>query len=234
VTPSATDAEDPRFHGRRHGRKLRSGQQRLLDAVLPAVALGPDDAARFAAPESLFGAPVDDLWLEIGFGAGEHLAEQAARHPAVGFVGAEPFVNGVARLLAQIEVRRLDNIRILADDVRPILDALPPACLGRVFILFPDPWPKLRHRQRRIVNRRILDRLAHAMRPGAELRLATDDGDYLCWMLRELLGHPHFVWTAKCAADWRERPDDGVTTRYEQKNRSGGFGPVYLSFRRRD
>ncbi|MEK9662530.1 MAG: tRNA (guanosine(46)-N7)-methyltransferase TrmB, partial [Alphaproteobacteria bacterium] len=177
---------------------------------------------------------IDDLWLEIGFGGGEHLAEQAARNPTVGFIGAEPFVNGVARLLAQIETRGLTNIRILPDDVRPFLDALPAHCVGRVFILFPDPWPKARHHQRRIVNRQILDRLAQAMRPGAELRLATDDGGYLRWMLRELHDHPYFAWTARRAADWRERPADGVETRYERKNRSGGYGPVYLTFRRCD
>jgi tRNA (guanine-N7-)-methyltransferase len=233
LKPVEPEAEDPRFHGRRHGRRLRASQQRLLDTVLPGIAVGPDDAPRCAAPASLFAAAVDDLWLEIGFGAGEHLAEQAARHPAVGFIGAEPFVNGVARLLAQIEARGLANIRILADDVRPFLADLPPACLGRVYILFPDPWPKARHRQRRIVNRTVLDRLARAMRPGAELRLATDDGGYLRWMLRELLAHPQFEWTARRAADWRERPADGAGTRYEDKNRSGGFGPVYLTFRRR-
>ena len=233
VKPVEPGAGDPRFHGRRHGRRLRTSQQQLLDTALPAIAIGPDDAARCAAPAALFGGTVDDLWLEIGFGAGEHLAEQAARHPAIGFIGAEPFVNGVARLLAQIEARGLANIRILADDVRPLLADLPPACLGRVFILFPDPWPKARHRQRRIVNRANLDCLAHAMRPGAELRLATDDGNYLCWMLRELLAHPQFEWTARRAEDWRSRPADGAGTRYEAKNRSGGFGPVYLNFVRR-
>lgn len=224
--------EDPRFHGRRHGRKLRASQQRLLDEALPPVAVAMTDVAQFGAPSRFFGATVDDLWLEIGFGAGEHLAAQAAQHPAVGFIGAEPFVNGVARLLAQIEAQRLGNIRIFADDVRPLLAGLPPACLGRVFILFPDPWPKARHHQRRIVNRRTLDQLAAAMRPGSELRLATDDSGYLRWILREFLGHPLFEWTAQCAADWRERPADGAETRYERKNRSGGFGPVYLSFRR--
>lgn len=201
--------------------------------MLPALAIDAADASRLGAPDSLFGRPVSDVWLEIGFGAGEHLAAQAARHPDIGFVGAEPFVNGVARLLAQIETQRLDNIRILADDVRPLLAALPRACLGRVFILFPDPWPKARHHQRRIVNRQTLDRLAEAMRPGAELRLATDDGGYLRWMLRELLVHPAFAWLAQRAADWRQRPGDGVETRYERKNRSGGYGPVYLNFVRR-
>lgn len=230
--PAGNGAEDPRFHGRRHGRRLRAGQRRLLDDVLPGLAISVDDAPRCAEPSDLFGAEVEDLWLEIGFGAGEHLVDQAARHPSVGFIGAEPFVNGVARLLAQTEARGLTNIRIFADDVRPFLDALPAQCLGRVFILFPDPWPKQRHHQRRIVNRQVLDCLARAMRPGAELRLATDDGGYLRWMLRELLAHPAFAWMARRAADWRERPADGVETRYERKNRSGGFGPVYLTFRR--
>lgn len=233
MTASADSADDPRFHGRRRGRKLRVGQQRLLDDVLPALAIESSAAALFAATGGLFAQPVRDIWLEIGFGAGEHLVEQATRLPEIGFVGAEPFVNGVARLLAEIETRQLENIRILADDVRPLLAELPEACLGRVFILFPDPWPKVRHNQRRLVNRKTLDWLAHAMKPGAELRLATDDGDYLGWMLRELLDHPEYQWTARRAADWRARPADGVETRYERKNRSGGFGPVYLNFVRR-
>jgi tRNA (guanine-N7-)-methyltransferase len=231
--PSGENRDDPRFHGRRHGRALRPRQQRLLDERLAAYAIGVADAARFDRPAGLFGMPVRDVWLEIGFGAGEHLAEQAARHADIGFVGAEPFINGVVRLLAQIEARDLANIRILADDVRPLLAALPRSCLGRVFILFPDPWPKRRHHRRRLVSRPVLDLLAHTMRPGADLRLATDDGGYLRWLLRELLDHPAFEWTARCAADWRRRPADGVETRYERKNRSGGHGPVYLGFRRR-
>ena len=226
-TPFGPGADDPRFHGRRQGRKLRAGQKRLYDEMLPKYA--------FAAPldgavATLFGGPVSDVWLEIGFGAGEHLAEQAAYHPDVGFVGAEPYINGVVGLLTRIERRGLTNIRILDDDVRPLLASIPGESLGRVFILFPDPWPKARHHRRRIVNRQTLDWLMHAMKPGAELRLATDDGDYLRWMLRELLDHPGFSWTARRADDWRQRPVDGVETRYERKNRSGGYGPVYLSF----
>ncbi len=233
MMPIAETRDDPRFHGRRRGRKLRLKQQGLLDDLLPELAIDVTDAALVGDPAKLFPQPVRDVWLEIGFGAGEHLVEQSARHPDVGFIGAEPFINGVARLLAQIEVGKPANIRLLVDDVRPLLSALPGGCLGRVFILFPDPWPKARHHQRRIVNRQSLDWLANAMKPGAELRLATDDGGYLRWMLRELLDHPEFEWAARCASDWRRRPADGVETRYERKNRSGGFGPVYLSFVRR-
>lgn len=233
MVAAASGDDDPRFHGRRHGRALRPGQRRLIAEVLPAHAIDAADAAAFADPARLFGAMPREVRLEIGFGAGEHLAAQAERHPDIGFVGAEPFLNGVARLLGEIEARRLANVRILADDVRPLLAGLPPACLDRVDILFPDPWPKVRHQRRRLVNRRVLDLLAHAMKPGAELRLATDDGGYLRWMLRELLGHPAFEWTARRAADWRQRPDDAAATRYERKNRSGGFGPVWLRFLRR-
>ena len=146
VTPSAAGPDAPRFHGRRRGRKLRAAQQRLLKERLPGIAIGPQDVALLETPDNLFAPPVGDVWLEIGFGAGEHLAEQATRHPNVGFIGAEPFVNGVAQLLAQIDARDLVNVRILADDVRPLLAAMPAGCLGRVFVLFPDPWPKVASR----------------------------------------------------------------------------------------
>lgn len=223
---------DPRFHGRRRGRRLREGQERLLHEILPQLALdlsgdGPVDLRR------AFDPPVDEAWLEIGFGGGEHLAWQAAAHPRIGMVGAEPFLNGVASLLARLQRDATANVRILADDVRPLLGRLAPASLGRAFILFPDPWPKARHRRRRIVVRETLDALAAALADRAELRLATDDQDYLVWMLRHLHEHPDFDWLAERADDWRVRPADWPATRYEAKNRSGGPGPTFLRYRRR-
>ncbi len=226
-------SSNPRFHGRRRGRRLRPGREALLDTLLPAVELAlPPEGAAFD-PAALFGRPVREVWLEIGFGNGEHLAWQAQHHGDVGFIGAEPYRNGVARLLAHIADSNIDNIRIVPDDVRPLLDRLPAAALGRVFILFPDPWPKARHHKRRLVSQATLDRLAYVMADGAELRLATDDADYLAWMLRVALAHPDFEWLARRPDDWRCRPGDWPPTRYEEKNRSGGAGPVFLRFCRK-
>ena len=150
----------------------------------------------------------------------------------MGIIGAEPYLNGVARLLAAIFDDRPGNVRVRDDDVRPLLQGMPDACLSRVFILFPDPWPKRRHHQRRLVNDAMLDTLARLMRDGAELRLATDDQDYLVWMLRHLQAHPDFTWTAARADDWRHRPADWPDTRYEDKNRSGGPGSTFLRYLR--
>ncbi len=185
-------------------------------------------------PAALFPAAVSEIWLEIGFGAGDHLAWQALRNSEVGLLGCEPFVEGVANLLSRIERDALRNIRILDDDARLLLDALAPASLDRVFILFPDPWPKTRHHKRRIVTTETLDCLARAMRPGAELRLATDHADYAAWMLAHATDHPDFAWTARRPADWRVRPADWPGTRYEAKADLQGRRSCYFSFRRRD
>lgn len=223
---------DPHFHGRRRGRKLRPGREQLLETALPRVAIAAPPEGDVVDPRIWFSAKPKDVWLEIGFGAGEHLAWQAAANPAIGLIGAEPFLNGVARLLSTIEEDDLANIRILPDDVRPLLAGLDDASLGRVFILFPDPWPKLRHHKRRLVNPVMLDELARVMADGTELRLATDDQSYLVWMLRHLEAHPAFTWLAECADDWRNRPEDWPDTRYEGKNRSGGPGSTFLRYRR--
>ncbi len=224
---------DPRFHGRRRGRRLRKHREEILDTLLPKLALPsplPDSEIDLPA---LFPRPMRSVWLEIGFGNGEHLIWQAQHHGDIGFIGAEPFLNGVARLLSYIDDSGVDNIRIVPDDVRPLLSKLPAASLGRVFILFPDPWPKTRHHKRRLVNKETLDQLADVMADDAELRLATDDADYMAWMLRVGLSHPAFEWLARRPDDWRHRPDDWPPTRYEEKNRSGGLGAVFLRFRRR-
>ncbi len=223
--------EDTRIYGRRHGRKLRDSQSSLLERVLPRIAIEKGDAP--LDPGGLFGRPVDGVWLEIGFGGGEHLAWQAEANPDIGLIGCEPFLNGVVSVLGHIERRGIGNIRILPDDARILLGRLPPASLDRAFVLFPDPWPKRRHQRRRIINRVNLDRLAAALRPGAELRLATDVPDYLDWMLFETLPHPEFEWLARRPQDWRERTQDWPATRYEQKARKRGIIPYFLRFRRR-
>ena len=220
------------LYGRRRGRPLRRGRQQALEVLLPEMSVELTGAGAME-PAGLFAGTPREVWLEIGFGGGEHLAWQAAHHPEVGIIGCEPFINGVARLLAEVSEQKLSNVRVLADDARPLLDRLTPASIGRVFILFPDPWPKARHHRRRLVSEPVLDKLATAMRDGAELRLATDDVDYLRWMLERLLAHPSFEWMVRGAEDWRSRPEDWPPTRYEQKAVRQGRRPAFLRFRRR-
>ena len=218
--------------GRRRGRALRPGQKALINELLPRLAINLP-ASGHVDIAALFGNTRPSIWLEIGFGGGEHLAQLAEQYPQTGFIGCEVFENGIVKLLAQIERRRLDNIRIFADDARLIMAALSPASVDRVFILFPDPWPKRRQHKRRIVSRATLDGLAEIMSDDAELRLATDDGDYLCWMLEHITAHPAFEWLARRPGDWRDRPPDWPPTRYEAKARTAGRSPVYLRVRRR-
>ena len=218
-----------RSFGRRRGRKLSSRQERLLSELGPRVQ--PDLSK--PAPDratALFDTPVRQVWLEIGFGGAEHLVWQARHHPHVGIIGCEPFEEGVVKALTVIEDEQLANIRVHPDDVRPLLRWLPARSLDRAFILFPDPWPKARHRKRRLVGTPLLDQLARVLKPGAELRLGTDIGDYARTMLAALMPHPDFRWTATCAADWRHRPEDWPQTRYEAKALREGRRCTYLRF----
>jgi tRNA (guanine-N7-)-methyltransferase len=221
------------LYGRRRGKKLRSGQQSLLDTLLPrlAIALPPEPAKLDLA--NLFGGQVPSagVWLEVGFGAGEHLVWQAEQHPDVGLIGCEPYLNGVAKCLTHIDRAGVGNVRLFTDDARLLMAALPDRSLSRVFVLFPDPWPKTRHHKRRFVQRATLDRLAELMLPGAELRLATDDPSYLLWMIEHACTHPAFDWLAEGPADWRGRPADWPSTRYEKKKLAGT--PTFLRLRRR-
>jgi tRNA (guanine-N7-)-methyltransferase len=221
------------LHGRRRGKKLRVGQQSLLETLLPRLALAlPAEPAKIDLAHAFGGRlPPDGVWLEIGFGAGEHLIWQAEQNPGVGLIGCEPYLNGVAKCLAHIERAGVTNVRLFTDDARLVMAALPAGSLARAFVLFPDPWPKTRHHKRRFVRRENLDRLAELMRPGSELRLATDDPSYLPWMVEQACAHPAFEWLAEGPADWRGRPADWPATRYEQKMLAGK--PVFLRLRRR-
>jgi len=183
-------------------------------------------------PGDLFTESPAEIWLEVGFGAGEHLAALAARHPQIGFIGCDPFIDGVASLLAQIEDANLENVRIVDDDARLLFDVLPAACLDRVFLLFNDPWPKTRHEKRRFLNRENLDALGRLMKDGADLRFASDDLAYAVWSLEQVIRHPDFAWMARCPADWKEPPTDGIVTRYEAKARVAGRACTYLLFQR--
>lgn len=234
------------LHGRRRGKKLRAGQQSLLDTLLPRLEVAlpaepivtPDNEVAESAAKldlaRLFGGalPPDGVWLEVGFGAGEHLVWQAEQHPNVGLIGCEPYINGVAKCLAHIERTGVSNVRLFTDDARFVMQALPPRSLSRAFVLFPDPWPKTRHHKRRFVQRSNLDVLARLMKQGAELRLATDDPSYLPWMVEHACRHDDFEWLAEGPADWRARPADWPATRYEQKMLAG-HKPVFLRLRRR-
>ena len=168
--------------------------------------------------------------LEVGFGGGEHLAEQARRNPDTGYIGCEPFENGVAKLLTQVQTSKLRNVRVVPDDARDILVRLPDASLSFVFVLFPDPWPKLRHYKRRFIQTRTLDQIHRLLKPGGELRIATDHTDYGQWALMHLMRDNRFSWAATRAADWRVRPADWVATRYEQKALKAGRSCIYLRF----
>ncbi|HYC24969.1 MAG TPA: tRNA (guanosine(46)-N7)-methyltransferase TrmB [Roseiarcus sp.] len=172
----------------------------------------------------------NEIWLEIGFGGGEHLVGQAMARRDVGFLGAEPFVNGLAKALAAIERNRLDNIRLRAGDAVALIAQIPAGALSRVFILYPDPWPKRRHRKRRIISPATVAELARVLRPGGEVRFATDVDDYAGWTLRLFLASRTFFWPSRKADDWRRPWPEWRETRYEAKAKRQGRPPVYLTF----
>jgi len=227
---TSKDDTDQRWYGRRHGKKLRAGRQRLVDELLPSLYLKPEPASIPTDLTTLFKDPCSRVWLEIGFGAGEHLAAQAGNHPDVGIIGCEPFINGVASLLAHIDKAKLTNVRIYNDDARVLMDVLPAASLDRIFVLFADPWPKARHHRRRIMADANLARFARLLREGGELRFASDHMDYVSWTLERLQRHPQFDWQATSADDWRTPPRDWIETRYEAKAREKGDRSVYLRY----
>lgn len=223
--------EPIRFYGRRKGKPLKAGRLALLDTLLPQLKI--EQPVQAFDPRGLFAHAPKDVWLEIGFGGGEHLAAQAAANPDVGFIGSEVFLNGVAGALKEIDARKVSNVRLFNDDVRFLLPHLPAASLGRVFLMFPDPWPKTRHAKRRFIGPAMLGELARLLGDGAELRVATDHPVYARWCLQHAPVHPDFVWRVTGPHDWRERPADGFPTRYEQKAVIAGRPPVYFRFARR-
>lgn len=220
-----------RSFGRRRARKTTARQQKLIDSLLPACRLDISEPLS-KAPTSLFASDITEVWLEIGFGGGEHLIWQASQNPHVGFIGCEPFIDGTIKVLDAIETQNLNNIRLYDDDARHVLRWLPSACLSRVFVLFPDPWPKKRHNKRRLLNSLTLNQLANAMSDGAFLRVGTDIGDYARTMLLAFQQVENFVWTAQQPADWRIRPADWPETRYERKAKRAGRTCYYFSFER--
>lgn len=229
----ARAGHDGGFFGRRMGKALRAGQRSLFETRLPRLAV-PIDAPRPAELATLFTSEVRDVWLEIGFGGGEHLIATAEANPTVGLIGAEPFVNGMAKGLAALETSTVgERMRLHHADAVPLLDWLPSGSLGRVYLLYPDPWPKVRHWKRRFVSTANLDRLARVIRSGGEFRFASDWAPYVDWTLLHLLDHSAFDWTAECADDWRKPWPDWPGTRYESKALREGRKPAYLIARRR-
>ncbi|MEL6475785.1 MAG: tRNA (guanosine(46)-N7)-methyltransferase TrmB [Pseudomonadota bacterium] len=224
------------FYGRRHGKTLRKGHAALLetrlgDLSLPGVGWDENPNRTAIDPSALIPG-TRGTWLEIGFGSGEHMLAEAEANPEIGILGCEAFMNGVATLLAHIERAGTGNIRLHPGDARDLMDVLPPASLARVYLLYPDPWPKKRHWKRRFVGPDNLDQIARVMAPGAELRIATDIPDYVRHTLEHLIPDPRFDWLARGPSDWRQPWPGWPSTRYEQKALREGRVPHYLRFRR--
>ena len=219
------------FFGRRKGHALRPHQTALIEQLLPRLALD------IAAPPphnlaDLFPSAVESVRLEIGFGGGEHMLAEAERWPQTGFIGCEPFVNGMAKALAQIEARHIANIRLHFGDATDLVAWLPSGSLSRIDLLYPDPWPKKRHWKRRFIQQASVAEFARILRPGGEFRFATDWPDYAAWALQRLTASPAFTWSAECADDWRLPWPGFTSTRYEAKAKREGRAPCYLIFGR--
>jgi len=229
---SESQQRQPRaFFGRRKGHKLRPHQAALFATLLPRLALDLNSPAP-SDPTALFPCGIDALHLEIGFGGGEYLIAQAEQHPNIGFIGVEPFVNGMAKALAAIEARDLTNIRLHFDDALFLLKWLPDNALARVDLIYPDPWPKRRHWKRRFVQDATVAEIARVLRRGGEFRFVTDIPDYATWTLQHGLRAEGLEWTATRADDWRQPWTGFTATRYETKAKRAGRLPCYLIFRR--
>jgi tRNA (guanine-N7-)-methyltransferase len=220
------------FFGRRKGHRLRPRQSGLLANALPTLAIDPDQTLP-ADLRALFDAAVDDVRLEIGFGGGEHLIAEAATHPRAGFIGSEPFINGMAKILAALDRAPLGNIRLHGGDATQLMARLPAGAIARIDLLYPDPWPKRRHWKRRFVQTETVAELARVLRPGGEFRFASDIPGYVEWTLARVTRSPDFEWTAERADDWRQAWPGFTRTRYEAKALREGRTPCYLIFRRR-
>ena len=218
------------FFGRRKGKPLRTHQDELVRDLLPKLRVsGAEVAAGVAFSPALTG----ERWLEIGFGGGEHLVRMAELHPNDRFIGCEVFLNGLAKLLAAVESRKLANIRLFDEDAARLLGELPDGCIDRVCILYPDPWPKFRQRKRRFISPENIEKLARVLRPGGELRFATDIDDYAGWTLSLILKSELFDWRSASPDDWTQPWPEWVSTRYEIKARAAGRPSSYLTFIRR-
>jgi tRNA (guanine-N7-)-methyltransferase len=218
------------FYGRRKGYSLSQFRMGLVNELLPELLVDLNNPG-LISPSLLFKTN-KEVWLEIGFGAGEHLADQAQRHPEIGFIGCEPYINGVARLLSEIQQKSLNNILLYNDDARLLLEKLAPNSISKVFILFSDPWPKKRHHGRRFINQENLNALSRVMKNHANIRFATDDMGFARWALNMFYHHPNFDWLVNGPDDWHNCYVDALETRYEKKAIERGQKCVYLTFKR--
>jgi tRNA (guanine-N7-)-methyltransferase len=228
--PKTVDGRPRAFFGRRSGKRLHAGQERLFRELLPGLEIalgeGPLDPTALFPGKSRFA-------LEIGYGGGEHLARAALTHPETGFIGAEVFSGGIAKMVEAISTERIDNIRLFTDDALKLLVKLPDAALDEVFLLYPDPWPKTRHHKRRFISPTTLAQLARVLKPGGVFRFATDIEDYANWALAYLLRQPAFRFEAGAPGSWHEPYPGWQPTRYEAKARlEGRFRSFYFSFSR--
>jgi len=218
--------------GRRKGHKLRTQQKALMENLLPRLKIDLEKYEEKIEPYSLFSCNIKEVWLEIGFGAGEHTAWQAKQNPNVGFIACEPFLNGVARLLKSVSAENLHNIRIFPDDALTLIKHLPKGTIDRLFILFPDPWPKSRHKKRRMITLENIANFADILADNGVLRFSTDHLEYARWTLLIMLKQKWFYWTAEKSSDWQIRPADWPLTRYEQKALKDNKKPIFLQFKR--
>lgn len=222
------------FYGRLKGKSLKQSQKGYIEEDLAALSPGAVDweanpERALLDPDAMFGGK--PAWLEIGFGGGEHMVHQAAANPQVGIIGCEPYINGVAMLLGKIRRAGVGNVKVHPGDVRDMFDVLPAQSISRAFLLYPDPWPKMRHHRRRFVTREHLEPLHRVLKPGALFRVATDIEDYVRQTLEEV-PRAGFEWLAERPGDWRQPWDDWISTRYEQKALREGRVPHYLTFHR--
>jgi tRNA (guanine-N7-)-methyltransferase len=224
---------DRAFFGRRKGKALRGVQEERLERILPSLGIILPAEGERLDPHTLFAHRPDKFVLEIGFGGGEHLGHEAERHPDIGFLGVEPFLNGMAKMLAAIESKSLANIRLFGEDATRLMQALPDGCLDRIDLLYPDPWPKWRQRKRRFVSPHSLREMIRLLKPGGTFCFASDIDDYIGWTLAYAMSHPEWDWTAVCKADWLTPFPDWPGTRYEAKAIREGRRSSYLTFRKK-
>lgn len=222
-----------RFYGRRQGHALRPRRRQLMETTLPRLRVFLPDSLDLLDPSALFEEPKTEFWMEIGFGSGEHLVALALANPDIGFIGCEPFVNGVAALVSAIEEHGLKNIRIFDDDVNLLFAFLPDAIFKRIYLPYADPWPKTRHHRRRMIETDAVCTFSRLLQDGGEFRFASDHMSYVQWALAYMTDNADFEWLARRPLDWQQRPDDSVETRYEAKAHGKGSRCVYLRFRRK-
>lgn len=223
-----------RIYGRRIGRALNQGRKDVFERLLPVLQISEDKVTQQEnlSPGTLFSEPCKETWLEIGFGNGEHLAALMRAQPENAYIGAEPFINGMAAFLKDIKDEPHDRIRVWMDDAIMLAQSLESECLDGIYVLNPDPWPKKRHHKRRIISQENLNSFARILKPGGQLVMSTDVDDLAKWMVTQCVRHPAFEWTAECADDWRLPPEGWIETRYEQKGSAAGRQQIYLVFRR--